>query len=219
MIFPKIKNKKIGYINLNEEAQIQAKEKGTNPSLKNKLIDPKFSQKLIDHIHKKYSIDISYGGWMEDRSFLLRDWYLDKTNNFIHLGVDINAPYGTKIAINNNAKVIAVEDDYPLDGGWGKHIILKIKEQNVYLLFAHLDKIKFKVGQNIKNGEIFASIGKPPFNGNWWKHLHIQAIEKDYFYYLKRGNLWKEFDGYGSRDKIKIDAKRHPDPMQFIKII
>ncbi len=220
MIFPNLKNKTFGYLNLNLEAQTWYKEKGLKiKDERNILLDPKICQEFLDDVHKKYSLDFSYGGWMEDRSFIWRGSYLDKEKIFIHLGIDINVPTGTDIATSSIVEVVKIENDYPLDGGWGPHIILKCLEKNIYLLYAHLDqKIDYKVGDIIEKNTIFAKVGHAPINGNWFPHVHIQTINPDYYDYLEKNNGWENFDGYGFLNNIKSDSIKHIDPLNFIKI-
>lgn len=220
MIFPSLKNKNFSYINLNREAKIWIKEKRIKVSKRNNpLLNPNICQSFINEVHKKYSIDFSYGGWMEDRSFIWQGSYLEKDQMFIHLGIDINAPAGTEVATDFKSKVVKVDNDYPLDGGWGPYVILKNLEQNIYFIYSHLDKnILCKKGEILEKNTIFAKIGKAPFNGNWFSHLHIQSIDFKYYHNLEKNNLWEEFDGYGFKSDITLNVARHRDPMEFISL-
>jgi len=218
MIFPKLKGKKFGYVNLNLEALEWSKTNNVNES-ENPLTDPGKCQSFVEALHKKYNIDFSYGGWMEDRSFLWRGWYLDESKMFTHLGVDLNVPAGTEVAVDFEAEVVAVMDDYPLDGGWGPHVILKNLDKDIYILYAHLDRDIFcKVGDKLATGQIFAKVGHAPENGNWFPHVHVQAIEAKYFEQIRDTNGWEDFDGYGLVKDVAINSVRHPDPLQFIKL-
>jgi len=220
MIFPNLKNRVFGYLDLNLKAKEWSEQNNIDLSKKNILINPDKCEEFINDIHKKYSLDFSYGGWMEDRSFLWRDWYLDKEQLFIHLAVDLNVPTGTEIATDFDAEVVKIDNDFPLDGGWGTYIILKHLLKSVYVLYAHLDEnILCKVGDKLNEGTIFAKVGHSPQNGNWFPHTHIQIIEADYYLELEKNNDWEKFDGYGLKNDIKINTKRHPDPMQFISLI
>jgi len=220
MIYPKLKDKIFGYINVNLEVKDWYKEKNLNFSDgKNVLIDPKICKDFINDIHKKYSLDFSYGGWMEDRTFLWKDSYLEKNKTFIHLGVDINVPEGEEIATDFKAKVVKIDDDYPLDGGWGPHVILKHLSKPVYIIYAHLDRdILCKVGDTLEKDTIFAKVGYSPYNGNWFPHTHVQAISSEYYSELEKNNDWKNFDGYGAKEKLELNTKRHRDPMEFISL-
>lgn len=218
MIFPELKNKKFGYINLNLEAKkwliSQDIYSGTNS-----LLDPVICQRMVTEVQERFNLDFSYGGWMEDRSFLWHGSYLDKWKTYIHLGIDINVPSGTKIAADFDAEVVRIDDDYPEDGGWGARVILKHVSEPIYLIHAHLDReISCKVGDQLKKGSIFAKVGKAPFNGNWFPHLHLQVISEVYFNKLEEDNLWDELDGYGLSEEIKENSLRFPDPMQYVSL-
>lgn len=214
MIFPSLKNKKFGYVNLNLESQ---KWTETHPG--SSLVDPTVCEKMVLDVHKKYSIDFSYGGWMEDRSFLWHGSYLDTWGEYIHLGVDLNVPTGTSVAADFDAKVIAIEDDYPEVGGWGPTVTLKHATKPVYLLYAHLDRnILCKPGDLLKAGTVFATVGKAPFNGNWFPHLHVQVISSSFYEEIEKKKAWKEIDGYGSAEEIEDHAKHFADPMQYISL-
>jgi murein DD-endopeptidase MepM/ murein hydrolase activator NlpD len=219
MIFPNLKNRVFGYLDLNLEAKEWFKQKNIDLSEKNILINPDKCEEFVNDIHKKYSLDFSYGGWMEDRSFLWRDWYLDKEQLFIHLAVDLNVPTGTEVATDFDAEVAKIDNDFPLDGGWGTYIILKHLSKSVYVLYAHLDEnILCKVGDKLNKDTIFAKVGHAPQNGNWFPHTHVQIINADYYLELEKNNGWEKFDGYGLKNDIEMNAKKHPDPMQFISL-
>jgi hypothetical protein len=60
MIFPKLKNKVFGYVDLNLEAEEWIEKKGLIVSeLENPLIDPKVCEEFVNDVHKKYSLDFS----------------------------------------------------------------------------------------------------------------------------------------------------------------
>lgn len=221
MIFPKLKNKVFGYLNLNLEAIKWSEGENIDLSIdENILLDPEKCEEFIKDIHKKYSIDFSYGGWMEDRSFLWRDGYLEKDKIFIHFGIDINVATETEIATDFDAEVVKIDNDFPLDGGWGPHVILKNLSKSIYVLYAHLDEnILCKVNDKLEKGTIFAKVGHAPQNGNWFPHVHIQTIEESYYLELEKNNDWEKFDGYGLKNEIEINTKKHPDPMQYISLI
>ena len=220
MIFPNLKNKIFGYVNLNLEAKEWVVEKGISITEENNpFLNPKICEEFVNDLHKKYSLDFSYGGWMEDRTFIWQGGYLEKEKTFVHLGIDINVPAGSELATDFQAEVLKIDDDYPLDGGWGTYIILKNLEKDIYILYAHLDKnILCKVGEILNKDIVFAKVGKDPFNGNWFPHVHVQVIDIDYYSELEKNNDWEKFDGYGSKDDKELNAKRHKDPIEFISL-
>ncbi|OHB10500.1 MAG: hypothetical protein A3I21_02160 [Candidatus Zambryskibacteria bacterium RIFCSPLOWO2_02_FULL_39_69] len=219
MIFPKLKGKIFGYVNLNIEAELWMKSK--KPALsEDALLDASVSSEMINDIHDKYKLDFSYGGWMEDRRFLWKGTYLKPLNTYIHLGIDINAPAGTLISVDFDAEVMKIDDDYPEEGGWGPRVTLKHKKESIFLIYAHLDRdIICKVGDLLKKDQIFAKIGKPPYNGNWFPHVHVQTIREEYYKELEKNDLWDELDGYGSLEDLDKNSYRFPDPLQYISLI
>jgi hypothetical protein len=220
MIFPSLKGKIFGYVNLNMEAAQWCASKNFKYDRKNNpLLDPKVSQEMVDDTHKKYALDLSYGGWMEDRNILCSGTYLEKTGAFIHLGVDINVPAGTEVATDFKASVVKIDDDYPEEGGWGPRVILKHSTLPIYMIYAHLDReIKCTVGDVLEKGHIFAKVGKPPYNGGWFTHCHIQSISSEYYDELEKNDSWQRLDGYGSTEEIGLNAERFRDPLGLISL-
>lgn len=216
MIFPVFRNKKLGYVNLNIEAGKWIADKKDRYG-KNPFLDSAICQKMINDANKKYNLDFSFGGWMEDRSFIWKGCYMEQKKTYTHLGLDLNVPAGTEVAATFDAKVIRADTDSSRDCGWGTRVILRHWLEPLYFIYAHLDKdIKCQVGDSIPEGKVFAKVGKPPYNGNWFEHLHLQTIAEEYFEELERKNLWAELDGYGAESEIGINAKRFPDPVRFI---
>ena len=217
MIFPEFKGKKFGYINLNDEGKAWLVENADRfagaPS--NPLMDPVVCQEMVASVHTKLNIDFSYGGWLEDRSAVWKDSYLEEENAPIHLGVDINALPGTKIAADPGT-VVRIDDDYPEEGGWGPRVIVHHASQPIYMIYAHLDrKIGVKVGDRLVPGQVFAEIGTAPWNGNWYPHVHVQTLSIE-AYDEAAADGFKELDGYGMVADIPEHARRHPDPLQYI---
>lgn len=165
MIFNTSENKKFGYVNLNLEAQkwIAGKKFA---GAKNPLNDPVVCQEMVNDVNKKYSLDFSYGGWMEDRSFLWLGSYLDKKKIYTHLGIDVSAPAGTEIMAIFDAKVIKVDDDYPEEGGWGTRVILKHQLEPLYLIYAHMDRnVLCKTGDFLRKGKILLRLANRHITG------------------------------------------------------
>jgi len=218
MIFPTLKDKVFGYVNLNSEAEWWMHQ---HPSFSSDaLVDPQISTQMVNGVNRKYHLDFSYGGWMEDRRFLWKGTYLEPLGTYIHLGVDINVPAGTEIAADFDCKVVKVDDDYPEEGGWGSRVIVKHHTEPVYMVYAHLGRdIRFKEGDALTKGAVFASVGHAPYNGNWFPHVHVQTIRSEYYDELVDKGLFDEFDGYGTIGDVSKDSYRFPDPLQFIRLI
>ena len=215
MIFPDLKNKTFGSVNLNLEAE-KWFEQNFFSTKRNPLLDPHICQDFVDEVHKKHGLDFSYGGWMENRSTLWARSYLEKNKSFIHLGVDLNVPSGTRIALDFPGQVVLVDDDFPEEGGWGPRVIVKHGTLPVYVIYAHLDGIDCKVGDDLKNNDVFAQVGMFPKNGNWFPHLHVQLVANEYYEMLVKENILSTLDGYAHEEEIEELAEKFPDPMRLI---
>ena len=185
------------------------------PFSTNPFLDPVFAQDVIEQEHRRLGIDCSYGGWLENRRELLRGSYLEEKQAFLHLGIDFNVPAGAKVAAKG--KVVLIDSDYPDEGGWGTRVILQLDD--VRLIYAHLaQNVKVKVGDRLVAGGVIGEVGKPPYNGNWFSHLHVQVVRNDLFKEFQKEGLHL-LDGYGAERDRYILAKHFPDPMQYVRLV
>lgn len=99
----------------------------------------------------------------------------------IHLGIDLFTEAEKPIFAPLDSEVHAFAyNAAPLD--YGHLIILKHLTDDgceFFTLYGHLSKGSIEglhIGQQIKNGECFATIGKEDENGGWSPHLHFQII-------------------------------------------
>ncbi len=81
-LFPDLKDTKWGRVSLNQWAEHLMKEGEVAPFQKGKsiLLDPKKCTKFVGLVHKRLGVEVSYGGFMEDRSILWRGSYMAKDN-------------------------------------------------------------------------------------------------------------------------------------------
>lgn len=222
MLFPELKNKKYRLIDINQEAinWMKQNRKLLPQNDINPFLTPSVVDKMLSDVHKNYSIDWSFGGYLENREYIWRDSYLKESGRFIHLGIDFNVPEGTKVATDNDAEIIIVDDDKDHDGGWGPAVILKPKLKicpEMLLIYAHLRNVKCKAGDLLNKGEIFAEVGSPPHNGGWYPHLHVQVIDVKYHTSEIAINL-SNIDGYGHKNNICNLKNMYPNPMAFVEI-
>lgn len=245
MFFPSLKKARAGYINLADQAKTWLEIHNANPpeiksqtvseiiarrpvaalppeavrshmTPNNPLIHPSVCAEFVDLVHKKHHLDFSYGGWLEDRSELWAGSYLDQGQGHIHLGLDINVSAGIEVATSFEAIVVMVNNDYPLDGGWGSYVVLWHLTKSVYLLFAHLDNVRCKPGNRLSIREVFAQVGHAPANGNWYPHVHVQVIESNLFKKLNGTPAWEDLDGYATPGQLTKVAKLHSDPLPYL---
>src|SRR3989339_1541746 len=78
MLFPELKEKRFGYVNMNEAAKAWFAKYPEPIVSENPLLDPATCQAMMNEVHAELGIDVSYGGWLEDRSTLWRGSYLDE---------------------------------------------------------------------------------------------------------------------------------------------
>jgi murein DD-endopeptidase MepM/ murein hydrolase activator NlpD len=86
-----------------------------------------------------------------------------------HSGVDIAGKKGTRVLGANNGKVLLADDFYlsgktvVVDHGWG-----------VSTIYAHLDRIDVREGQDVKRGQILGTVGST--GRSTGPHLHFGAF-------------------------------------------
>jgi hypothetical protein len=167
-------------INLN---QFYLTRRNFIPSVK----DPQY----LDRELKKLNI-ATYGGYGENRKDIWKGTYLDNTQNYYHLGCDINVKKGTEIIAPCDLNVIDVFKDLDTKIGWGGRIILR-KKDGPFIILAHLDPHTITDQKYIKMGNPVGKIGTWPTNGNTFEHLHLQLRYTDDFDIM---------DGYGTEEEL-----------------
>ena len=165
----------------------------------NPLVDPVLCDEWLTDRTRELNADYTWGGYGENRSRLWRDHYLPP-GCYIHLGVDLNAPAGTRVCAPADCKVVFSEPNTALGGGWGGWVVLELQgiprpDGITHLLYGHLAHITLpETGCFIQKGGDVGYIGENHENGGWFPHLHAQALTVDAW------NMWKnrmpELDGY-----------------------
>ena len=121
------------------------------------------------------------GGYLENRS-LYKDTELFQgdAERCIHVGVDVFMPAGTELYAPLDGEIHSFANRQ-VPGDYGPVIILRHELAGVefhslygHLALASLDGLR--EGKAIRAGEVIASIGARPLNGNWPPHLHFQLI-------------------------------------------
>lgn len=206
-------------VNLDEEAMrwralyVDMFANGANP-----LLDPAVCQTFLDDLHARLGVEWSYGGYLENRRHLWQGSYLERSGNFLHLGIDFNVPRGTPVAAPRAAAAFLVDHDHDREGGWGQRVFLKLEgapPDDLVLIFAHLQRAEVTPGTRLLRGEVFAEVGGPPDNGNWAPHLHVQVIPSDFLVdvFTER---FAELDGYGPPTQVENLRVSFPDPLPLI---
>ncbi len=125
---------------------------------------------------------IGVGGYMEDRLIYKRSKHFDNEGEprSIHLGIDLWIEAGTPVysPLPGIIHSFKVNDAF---GDYGPTLILEhlIDSTKFYTLYGHLSLVSMrdkKKGQQVRRGDVIASIGDEKVNGNWPPHLHFQVI-------------------------------------------
>ena len=132
-------------------------------------VDPQSKTVLKEPVSKiilkgnKYIPDvgsITSWGWPTDSGWTLSSGYVWRTNPVsgkreLHGGLDISGTgYGSNVYATNNGRVKEAGYHY----SYGNHVI--IDHNNGYLtLYAHMSKIKVKVGQVVARGDVIGLVG------------------------------------------------------------
>ena len=120
----------------------------------------------------------SIGKHNEKRPNMYQGDLFEKTNRFIHMGIDIGAPVGTPVKSFYDGEIFLFKyNDQKLDYGYTIITKHQIRDQNIYALYGHLSNSSLKdkkIGQKIYSGEVIAHLGSEEENGGWPSHVHFQ---------------------------------------------
>lgn len=143
------------------------------------------TQELTDYIFttlKKNKKKVGVGGYFEDRLIYKRSKHFDNDGEprSIHLGIDLWLEPDTPIYSPLPGVIHSFKNNKTY-GDYGPTLIIEhlIERETFYTLYGHLSKISIKdkkKGQQIRRGDVIASIGDEKINGNWPPHLHFQVI-------------------------------------------
>ena len=124
------------------------------------------------------SNSFSIGKYNEKRPNMYEGDLFEKTNRFIHMGIDIGAPEGTPVKSFYDGEIFLFKyNDQKLDYGYTIITKHQFKGQNIYALYGHLSNSSLKnkkIGQKIYSGEVLAYLGSEEENGGWPPHVHFQ---------------------------------------------
>ncbi|MBN3520830.1 peptidoglycan DD-metalloendopeptidase family protein [Algoriphagus lutimaris] len=176
----------------------------------------KFNDFVFDQLsnqNKKFGI----GGYFEHRAIYQRsEVFVTQELDFrnIHLGVDIWAEAGTPVFAPFEGEVYSLQDNQGF-GNYGGTIILQheIGGESLYSLYGHLkrsDLTLWKVGDQVKFGDLLCHIGPFPENGDWPPHLHFQLM-------LDMLGNYGDFPGVCSQREMEKFRAICPDPNLMIR--
>ena len=120
----------------------------------------------------------SIGKYNEKRPNMYTGELFEKSDRFIHMGIDIGAPIGTAVKSFYDGEIFLFKyNNLKLDYGYTIITKHKFNHQSIYALYGHLSKSSIenkKVGQKLHSGEILGYIGREDENGGWPPHVHFQ---------------------------------------------
>ncbi len=154
----------------------------------------------------------SIGRYNEKRPNMYEGDLFEKTNRFIHMGIDIGAPVGTPVKSFYDGEIFLLKyNDQKLDYGYTIITKHKFEDQNVYALYGHLSNSSLKnkkIGQKIHSGEVLAYLGSEEENGGWPPHVHFQLS------LIKPEEC--DLPGVVSEENHDIALKIFPDPRMVL---
>jgi 4-aminobutyrate aminotransferase-like enzyme/Ser/Thr protein kinase RdoA (MazF antagonist) len=134
----------------------------------------------------------------------------------VHLGIDLFVEPGTVISAPFEATVHALADNaQPFD--YGPIVILKHQgggDTEFFTLYGHLSReslASLRVGQGLRSGQGFASVGTAAENGGWTPHLHFQII-------VDLLDLSTNFPGVAYVSQREVFTSLSPDPNLILGI-
>ena len=161
---------------------------------------------------QKTSNSFSIGRYNEKRPNMYEGDLFEKTNRFIHMGIDIGAPVGTPVLSFYDGEIFLFKyNDQKLDYGYTIITKHQINGQNIYALYGHLSNSSIKnkkIGQKIHSGEVLAFLGSEDENGGWPPHVHFQLS------LIKPEEC--DLPGVVSEEDHDIALKIFPDPRMVL---
>jgi 4-aminobutyrate aminotransferase-like enzyme/Ser/Thr protein kinase RdoA (MazF antagonist) len=181
-----------------------------NPLLPN---TPRLS-KRIDEDMQAANANVSVGRYDEPRLLYASDMFartaaLTAERRTVHIGLDLFAEAGVSVHAPLEGSIVGFANNtQALD--YGPVIVLRHELDGVsfFTLYGHLasESLQNKhVGQVIKKGESFATLGAAPVNGDWPPHLHLQILVDDL-------DLLTNFPGVAYPNELELFKTLCPDP-------
>lgn len=120
-------------------------------------------------------------------------------DDVVHTGIDIPGEIGTPILAAGDGKVIWTGYGFYrgssniMDDPYGKAVAIKhhfgYKNQKLYTVYAHLNEITIRVGQNVKAGDQIGLMGETGHATGPHLHFEVRVGENDYFA-TRNPHLW-----------------------------
>ncbi len=110
----------------------------------------------------------------------------------MHKGLDFTAPQGTPIYATGNG---VVKLSGYVDGGYGNHVVIN-HGYGYETLYGHMVRIKVRIGQRVKRGELIGWVGSTGKSTGPHCHyeVHINGNEVDPVYFFYNDLTPEQFD-------------------------
>lgn len=118
---------------------------------------------------------------LPDDQFVLTSPFGNRVSPFtratdFHKGLDLSAPTGTAVYATADG-IVTFAGRYPLSQSvawWRFGNVITIKHADRFItIYAHLDSVKVRAGQTIKQGEVIGTVGSTGWSTN--SHLHYEV--------------------------------------------
>lgn len=133
-----------------------------------------FNDQFLQRTGQRYLI----GRYLEERSAMLEDSFIDVEEGTIHLGIDIFSKDLEPVYAPDDGTVVLVGDEQG-EWGYGNYLILEHQMNSMlwYSFFGHLStKSLPNPGRFVPKGEQLGMLGDHHENGGWSRHLHYQIL-------------------------------------------
>ena len=174
---------------------------------------------LIDGAIGEADASFGFGRYAEPRALYNNENFGDPEqasgHRTVHLGIDIFCPADTPVFTPLDARVeLLANNNRELD--YGPMLVLRHTTdagEPFFTLYGHLSSScldSLEVGQELKAGDQIAQVGRPPENGNWPPHLHLQLI-------LDLLDLDADFPGVATASQQELWCALSPSPACFFQ--
>jgi murein DD-endopeptidase MepM/ murein hydrolase activator NlpD len=172
--------------------------------------------RLIDDTMADAATGFAFGRYAEPRDLYNNDHFTGGNvaeSRTVHMGIDLFCVAGTPVFAPLAGKVeLLANNARELD--YGPMLVLAHEDHKgepFFTLYGHLGLEVLdtrKAGQLINAGEQIATVGAPPYNGNWPPHLHFQLI-------LDLKDLGVDFPGVARESEQEYWLGLSPSPAAF----
>ncbi len=135
-----------------------------------------------------------------------------------HAGIDLAANIGTPIYATADGTVTYAKQ-YPMKRSvawwrYGKLVALKNGDRFM-TIFAHCDEIKVKVGQEVRQGEIIATVGNSGWSTNPHLHYEVRFQDEEGEWRPKDPRIYILDQRWTNEELLLVRARQAPNPDDY----